>query len=178
MYSVALCSLAFLAWAALFLAACLVLAYRRASLASSSCVLGVLLFAYWALGTFPEWWKIAVSVPYGLLLLLNVRPLRLRAMTRPFLRTYRRLLPAMSATEREALDAGTVWWDGELFTGGPIGRSSWRRKRRRSTGRSRPFSTDPAKSCAPCSMTGTSRTPGPTCPRPCGPSSSPAVSSP
>src|SRR5882757_327617 len=25
----------------------------------------------------------------------------------------------MSATEREALDAGTVWWDGELFTGGP-----------------------------------------------------------
>src|SRR5271165_3578269 len=119
MYSVALCSLAFLAWAALFLAACLVLAYRRASLASSSCVLGVLLFAYWALGTFPEWWKIAVSVPYGLLLLLNVRPLRLRAMTRPFLRTYRRLLPAMSATEREALDAGTVWWDGELFTGGP-----------------------------------------------------------
>jgi acyl-CoA dehydrogenase len=29
------------------------------------------------------------------------------------------LLPSMSSTEREALDAGTVWWDGELFTGGP-----------------------------------------------------------
>ncbi len=54
---------------------------------------------------------------------LNVRPLRLRLVTRPFLRSYRRLLPSMSATEREALDAGTVWWDGELFTGGP----DWRK---------------------------------------------------
>jgi acyl-CoA dehydrogenase len=25
----------------------------------------------------------------------------------------------MSDTEREALEAGTVWWDGELFTGKP-----------------------------------------------------------
>ena len=29
------------------------------------------------------------------------------------------MLPPMSDTEREALEAGTVWWDGELFTGGP-----------------------------------------------------------
>src|ERR1700719_3312992 len=109
----------FLAWAALFLGALLILAYRRSSLGRSSCVLGLLLLAYWALASFPEWWKILVSIPYALLLLLNIRPLRLRAVTRPFLRSYRRLLPPMSATEREALDAGTVWWDGELFTGGP-----------------------------------------------------------
>ncbi|MDZ3990536.1 Acyl-coenzyme A dehydrogenase [Pseudomonas sp. Teo4] len=25
----------------------------------------------------------------------------------------------MSQTEREAIDAGTVWWDGELFSGRP-----------------------------------------------------------
>ena len=37
----------------------------------------------------------------------------------PFLRAYRRLLPSMSQTEKEALEAGTVWWDGELFTGAP-----------------------------------------------------------
>ena len=30
-----------------------------------------------------------------------------------------RLLPSMSQTEKEALEAGTVWWDGELFTGKP-----------------------------------------------------------
>jgi acyl-CoA dehydrogenase len=107
------------AWVVLFLGLVLVLAYRRASLAASSCLLGVLTLAYWMFGAAPLWWKISVSVPYALLLLLNLRPLRLRLMTRPFLRSYRRLLPPMSATEREALDAGTVWWDGELFTGGP-----------------------------------------------------------
>jgi len=107
------------AWAVLFLGAVLVLAYRRAGLAASSVVLGALLLAYWILGAAPDGWKAAVSIPYALLLLLNVRPLRLRFVTRPFLRSYRRLLPSMSATEREALDAGTVWWDGELFTGGP-----------------------------------------------------------
>jgi acyl-CoA dehydrogenase len=109
----------FLAWAVLFLGILLILAYRRASLALSSLLLGALLIAYWLLGTAPPWWKIAISLPYALLLLLNIRPLRLRLLTRPFLRSYRRMLPSMSATEREALDAGTVWWDGELFSGGP-----------------------------------------------------------
>jgi acyl-CoA dehydrogenase len=109
----------FVAWAALFLGAILVLAYHRVGLAWSTCVLGVLPLAYWALGNGPFWWQVLISIPYGLLLLLNLRPLRLRLITRPFLRSYRRLLPSMSATEREALDAGTVWWDGELFTGGP-----------------------------------------------------------
>ncbi len=109
----------FLAWACLFLGAVLALAYQRASLGSSTLILGVLLGAYWLFGGAAEWWKLLVSIPYSLLVLLNVRPLRTRALTRPFLRSYRRLLPSMSATEREALDAGTVWWDGELFTGGP-----------------------------------------------------------
>jgi acyl-CoA dehydrogenase len=109
----------FVAWTVLLLGVLVVLAYRRVSLAASSCVLGLLLLCYWGFGSAAEWWKIVVSVPYAVLLLLNVRPLRVRLITRPFLRSYRRLLPSMSATEREALDAGTVWWDGELFTGGP-----------------------------------------------------------
>src|SRR5438309_9059374 len=29
------------------------------------------------------------------------------------------VLPAMSDTEREALEAGDVWWDADLFTGNP-----------------------------------------------------------
>jgi acyl-CoA dehydrogenase len=119
MNSLAQSAVIFLAWAVLFLGILLILAYRRASLALSSLLLGALLIAYWLLGTAPVWWKIAISLPYVLLLLLNVRPLRLRLLTRPFLRSYRRMLPSMSATEREALDAGTVWWDGELFSGGP-----------------------------------------------------------
>jgi len=109
----------FVAWTVLLLGVLVVLAYRRVSLAASSCVLGLLLLCYWGFGSAAQWWKIVVSVPYAVLLLLNVRPLRVRLITRPFLRSYRRLLPSMSSTEREALDAGTVWWDGELFTGGP-----------------------------------------------------------
>jgi acyl-CoA dehydrogenase len=106
-------------WLAIFLSALCVLAYRRASLLVSSVVLLLLLAAYWAYGTAPDWWKILVSIPFAVLVLINIRPLRVRLVIRPFMKKYRKLLPAMSATEREALDAGTVWWDGELFTGGP-----------------------------------------------------------
>ena len=107
------------AWCALFVLLVLVLAYRRASLAAATVVLGLALLAYWIFGAAAEWWKIVVSVPLVVLLLLNFRGLRVALITRPFLKKYRRMLPSMSSTEREALDAGTVWWDGELFTGGP-----------------------------------------------------------
>ena len=45
--------------------------------------------------------------------------LRQRFVTRPFLNWYRKQLPPMSDTEREAIDAGTVWWDAQLFSGRP-----------------------------------------------------------
>src|SRR5438552_7233051 len=35
------------------------------------------------------------------------------------LKVYRRVLPAMSQTEQDAIDAGTVWWDAQLFSGEP-----------------------------------------------------------
>jgi acyl-CoA dehydrogenase len=106
-------------WLVLFVGAVCILAYRRASLELGTGVLLLLLALYWVLGTAPDWWKVLVSVPFAILFLLNIRPLRRRLVTRPFMKKYRKLLPAMSSTEREALDAGTVWWDGELFTGGP-----------------------------------------------------------
>src|SRR3569833_3717384 len=31
----------------------------------------------------------------------------------------RKILPPLSATEREAIEAGDVWWDADLFTGNP-----------------------------------------------------------
>ena len=76
-------------WLVLFVAAIFILAYRRASLAASTGVLLLLLAARWALGSAPMWWKVAVSVPFALLLLLNVRPLRIRLLTRPFMKKYR-----------------------------------------------------------------------------------------
>lgn len=35
------------------------------------------------------------------------------------LRLFRKLLPQISQTEQEALDAGTVWWEGDIFSGKP-----------------------------------------------------------
>src|SRR5882757_895883 len=119
MHDVLLCAGIIVGWLVLFVGAVCILAYRRAGLVVSTAVLLLLLAVYWALGSAPGWWKILISVPFAILFLLNIRPLRIRLLTRPFMRKYRKLLPAMSTTEREALDAGTVWWDGELFTGGP-----------------------------------------------------------
>ncbi len=51
--------------------------------------------------------------------LLNIVPLRRIVLSRPLFGLFRKVLPSMSQTEREALEAGTVWWDGELFSGRP-----------------------------------------------------------
>lgn len=40
-------------------------------------------------------------------------------LTKPIFSRARGVLPAMSDTEREALEAGDVWWDADLFTGNP-----------------------------------------------------------
>ena len=52
-------------------------------------------------------------------LALNLPPLRRALISNHVLAWYKRILPAMSQTEREAIDAGTVWWDGDLFSGKP-----------------------------------------------------------
>jgi len=101
------------------LAAIVILAYRRQSLLAFSATFTVLLAAYTVVGPPAGAWKGALWFLLALLWALNIRPLRRALISRPFMRTYRRLLPSMSTTEREALEAGTVWWDGELFTGAP-----------------------------------------------------------
>ncbi|MFQ5669976.1 MAG: acyl-CoA dehydrogenase [Acidobacteriota bacterium] len=66
-----------------------------------------------------EWfqWTGAVLALMGLI--LAVRPLRRHLLSRILMRAMAPLFPRMSETEREALEAGTVWWDGDLFTGHP-----------------------------------------------------------
>jgi acyl-CoA dehydrogenase len=106
----------------LFIAAVLFLAYRRLSLLAFTVTFTVLLAAYTVLGATSApagVWKGLLWLLLASLWLLNVRPLRKALITRPFMKAYLRLLPPMSQTEKEALEAGTVWWDGELFTGAP-----------------------------------------------------------
>ncbi|MFN3920591.1 MAG: acyl-CoA dehydrogenase, partial [Methylohalobius sp.] len=53
------------------------------------------------------------------LLVLNLAPLRCRLLSAPVLKLVRKLLPELSRTEREALEAGEVWWEAELLRGQP-----------------------------------------------------------
>jgi len=55
----------------------------------------------------------AVAVP-----LLHL-PTRRHKLTAPLLKMYTRMLPQLSDTEKTALEAGTVGWEGELFSGLP-----------------------------------------------------------
>lgn len=66
---------------------------------------------------------VLLIVPALLAALLFHGEWRRRYLVGPMFRWYRRVLPAMSDTEREALESGSVWWDGELFSGKP----AWRK---------------------------------------------------
>ncbi|UZE96326.1 acyl-CoA dehydrogenase [Alkalimarinus alittae] len=59
----------------------------------------------------------------GLVLFLNFTALRRQYISTPIAKWARDVLPEISDTEREALEAGTVSWDGELFSGNP----DWRK---------------------------------------------------
>ena len=99
------------------------MAYQRLPLLAFTVTFTALLIGYTWFGAAAGLWKGLLWLMLLTLWLVNLRPLRKALISRPFLKTYLRLLPTMSATEREALEAGTVWWDGELFTGKP----DWRK---------------------------------------------------
>ncbi|WP_274423057.1 acyl-CoA dehydrogenase [Chelativorans sp. YIM 93263] len=50
---------------------------------------------------------------------MSFRTLRRDNLTSPLYRWASRIMPPISETEREAIGAGTVWWDGALFSGNP-----------------------------------------------------------
>jgi acyl-CoA dehydrogenase len=52
-------------------------------------------------------------------LLFAVPGLRLSLLSYPMLKRISAILPPMSDTERDAIEAGTVWWESELFRGAP-----------------------------------------------------------
>lgn len=112
-----------LIWFIIFVVALLALAYLRAGLRTTTATIGVLLVVCTLTST--GWiaalvlWLVFIAL-FGT---LNATAIRKPLLTRPALAFFRRVLPTLSATERTALDAGTVWWEGELFSGAP----NWRR---------------------------------------------------
>ncbi len=50
---------------------------------------------------------------------LNVKSIRLNLLSRAIYRAMKKVMPTISQTEQEALEAGDVWWEAELFSGKP-----------------------------------------------------------
>ena len=65
-------------------------------------------------------WSLILGLPLILIsLIVLIDPLRMAVITKPAYKTLANAMPSMSTTEREALDAGTSWWEKELFMGAP-----------------------------------------------------------
>lgn len=101
---------------------CAVLAYHRCRAGTWLAALAGLLLACGLAGAWPVAGVTAAFIAIAAALLYP-GPLRRRCVSSPLLSRFRRALPPLSSSEREALEAGTVWWDGELLRGDP----DWRR---------------------------------------------------
>ncbi|QCR36984.1 acyl-CoA dehydrogenase FadE [Nissabacter sp. SGAir0207] len=93
-----------------------VLFYHKVNLHLST----LALLAYTALmgvvGLWSFWFLLLLAL---LLLPLNLTGLRRSLLSAPAMRTFSQVMPPMSRTEKEAIDAGTTWWEGEIFRGAP-----------------------------------------------------------
>src|SRR5688500_8286972 len=87
---------------------------------------------WWTIAAALLGWYLSVIADFGpvtnvvlatafivIALVLNISLLRRKIISDRILAIYRRILPDMSQTEKEAIDAGTVWWDADLFSGKP-----------------------------------------------------------
>jgi acyl-CoA dehydrogenase len=96
------------------------LAYHRANGLAWSLGLAALAAAITLATPAPAWLVVAAWVLAAVFAALSIiKPLRAALVTRPIFGVYKNLLPQMSDTEQAALDAGSVWWDADLFSGKP-----------------------------------------------------------
>ncbi|MFM5508708.1 acyl-CoA dehydrogenase FadE [Aeromonas rivipollensis] len=92
------------------------MAYRRASLFTSTLATAAALVAGALYGHVPllVWVLFAViAIP------LNLVEFRRNQLTKPLFKIYKSIMPEMSRTEKEAIEAGTTWWEADLFAGNP-----------------------------------------------------------
>ena len=110
----------FYGWITAFCVVCAVLAYNRASAWWWSVSLAALLACLHAAAFVTPAMINALWIAFVVVSALTLpTPLRRTLIGVPLLALFRKILPQVSQTEQEALDAGTVWWDGELFSGNP-----------------------------------------------------------
>ncbi|MES2069931.1 MAG: acyl-CoA dehydrogenase [Pseudomonadota bacterium] len=61
-------------------------------------------------------WAMLLLLPMAL---IGIKPVRRSLLTPSIFKLFKQVLPRMSDTERDALEAGTTWWEAELFSGKP-----------------------------------------------------------
>ena len=65
-------------------------------------------------------WNLCDSDPFGMPdWIAGPMTFRTRYVSHFIFRWAKSVLPRLSVTEREAIEAGDVWWDADLFTGNP-----------------------------------------------------------
>ncbi|HXI36778.1 MAG TPA: acyl-CoA dehydrogenase, partial [Burkholderiales bacterium] len=103
-----------LGWIAAAVVSFFVLGYLHARLIGWTLAAGALLGWLSALFDFSFYANIFLCGAFAAVALaLNVPFIRRALITNRILAVYRKILPDMSQTEKEAIDAGTVWWDGD-----------------------------------------------------------------
>lgn len=114
--------MSFLFWSMILVIGVLALGYIRAPLIANTLAMAFYIAAVTVSGEQPVnsfalgliWVMFAaIAVP------LNVPAIRRKLISDRVLTLFRKVTPSMSRTEKEALEAGTVWWDGDLFSGKP-----------------------------------------------------------
>ena len=98
----------------------LLLAFFRASIRGWLIAVAVLVPLVAMVGRISGEALLTVYIVLGVFLaVLGIPALRRLLISSLILSIFRKILPQVSQTEQEALDAGTVGWDGELFSGNP-----------------------------------------------------------
>ncbi|MGI9289641.1 MAG: acyl-CoA dehydrogenase [Gammaproteobacteria bacterium] len=106
-------------WLIAFLAVVITVTYRRLDLTTATIAIFLALVVYSWSGYGPWLWFLFLWICFGGLFALNFTHFRRTQLTVKLFDVYKSMVPSISETEREALEAGSVSWDGELFTGKP-----------------------------------------------------------
>jgi acyl-CoA dehydrogenase len=107
-------------WLVAILVGAAALAYVNASGRVVTAAIAAALVVAWGAHTIPGWLALALTLAFVLLAIpLNLPVLRRKLISDAVLTVFRKVMPPMSQTERDAIEAGTVWWDGDLFSGRP-----------------------------------------------------------
>jgi acyl-CoA dehydrogenase len=92
------------------------LAYSRTKLSTFTFILTLLMI----IGSFYQVWSwfswllfACIAIP------LNIKNIRQQYITLPIFNSFKQVMPQMSTTEKEAIDAGTTWFEADLFRGAP-----------------------------------------------------------